>query len=129
MRLIYIAGPFNAGHGRSIEDNCRAAEALAGDLVLGYPRSVHPVVPHSLGRVLFGHQEEAEAYEGTLELMRRCDAVLLTEAWEQSKGATAERGEAHRRGLPVFEESDLYSKAGEEPRFFAWLRSVGEDIS
>lgn len=124
MRLIYIAGPFNTRKGVPTEWNVRLMEDLARQLVETYPE-VHPVVPHSLGRVLFGYQSEAAAYAGTMELMRRCDAVVMQEAWEESRGATAEREEAQRRGLPVFEERDCFSEEGEEPRFFRWLQEQG----
>lgn len=121
MRLIYIAGPFNARKGVPVEQNVRFVEDLARALVSTYP-DVQPVVPHSLGRVLFGYQEEAAAYAGTLELMRRCDAVVMQEAWEGSKGSCLERADALAQGLPVFEERDCFSDKGEEPRFFRWLQ-------
>lgn len=34
--------------------------------------------------------------------MRRCDAVLMVAGWESSVGATNERDEALRLGMPVF---------------------------
>lgn len=121
MKLIYIAGPFNSRPGVPMEANVRLAEELARALASTYDE-VQPVVPHSLGRVLFGYQDEHAAYAGTLELMRRCDAVVLGEAWEESKGATAEREEAQRLGLPVFEEHELFRELDAEPRFASWLR-------
>jgi len=59
-------------------------------------------VPHSLSRVLYGVQSESAAYEGTLALLRVCDAVLLLPNWEQSMGARVERCEAISRRMPVF---------------------------
>ena len=41
--------------------------------------------------------------EGTLELLRRCDAVFLIPGWEQSTGSRSELDEATRLGLPVFD--------------------------
>jgi hypothetical protein len=40
--------------------------------------------------------------EGTMELLRRCDAVVLVPNWRDSAGAQAEVAEAERLGLPVF---------------------------
>jgi hypothetical protein len=40
--------------------------------------------------------------DGMLELMRRCDALVMMPAWASSKGARAEKEEALRMGLPVF---------------------------
>ncbi len=39
---------------------------------------------------------------GDLEILKRCDAVLMTPDYERSSGARAERDEALRVGLPVF---------------------------
>jgi hypothetical protein len=39
---------------------------------------------------------------GTLELMRRCDAVILVHNWRDSAGSRAEVDEAKRLGIPVF---------------------------
>ena len=46
-------------------------------------------------------REPAWWYEGTAEVMRRCDAVLASRDWLRSKGAVAEVTEARRLGLPV----------------------------
>lgn len=113
MKLVYVAGPFNG----IVERNIREAEDLARRLVEMFPE-VQPVVPHSLSRVLFGVQTEERAYEGTLLLMSVCHAVLLTRRWRESYGATRERTEALRLGLPVFEEHEVFD--GSSP-FARWL--------
>ena len=40
--------------------------------------------------------------EGDLEMMKRCDAVLMVPGWEKSQGAMIEYKVAINRGLPVF---------------------------
>lgn len=113
MRLVYVAGPFNG----VVERNIREAEDLARRLVEAFP-GAQPVVPHSLGRVLFGVQSEERAYAGTLLLMSVCHALLLTRRWRESRGDTEERAEALRLGLPVFEEHEVF---GESSAFANWL--------
>ncbi len=117
--LIYIAAPFNATKDSTVEANIRAAEYLALQLVRYYP-AVQPVVPHSIGRVLFGVQAEDAAYKGTLALMRRCDAVLFSCQYQGSKGCEAERADAEARNQPIFDEQDLFNVAD---RFGHWLRT------
>lgn len=119
-KLIYIAGPFNARPCVTVEENIRAAEALACTLVRFFGSLVHPVVPHSTGRILFGVQTEPDAYAGTLALMRRCDAVMFRQGYEDSKGSMAERADAEKRQQPIFDERDLYSIA--DP-IGHWLRT------
>jgi hypothetical protein len=55
-----------------------------------------------MGRYLSGAAPDEVWLEGDLELMRRCDAVLLVPGWKQSSGTVAEVTEARRMGLPVF---------------------------
>lgn len=113
MKLIYVAGPFNG----TVERNIREVEDLARRLVAAFPEA-QPVVPHSLGRVLFGAQSEERAYAGTLLLMSVCHALLLTRRWRESRGATQERAEALRLGLPVFEEHEVFNGS---TAFETWL--------
>ena len=40
--------------------------------------------------------------EGDLEMLRRCDAVLVVPGWEKSSGTRAEIAEANACGIPVF---------------------------
>lgn len=100
MKLIYIAGPFRGSNQWQIAENVHRAMELASQAVeLG----VMPVCPHGMTRDFHGHGDDELWLEGTMELMRRCDAVLLTPDWRRSTGATLERQEALRLGLPVFD--------------------------
>lgn len=85
MKLIYIAGPFTPRYA-SVEHNIRRAEALAVDLVRVYGGKVHPVVPHSAGRVLFGVQSEEDAIAGTLELQGAA-AKIIAALWQLTADA------------------------------------------
>lgn len=110
IRLVYIAGPFRGSHAWEIECNIRRAETLA----LGVARmpGLFPVCPHTMGRYYSGAAPDEVWLEGDLELLRRCDAVLLVPGWERSSGTRAEVAEAHRLSIPVFEaimaSEDIY---------------------
>lgn len=101
---IYIAGPYRASTRNGIETNIDLAEEVSADIVrLG----CMPVTPHSLTR----NQDVADAshddvfwLDATLELMRRCDAVMLVPGWQDSAGTRGEVTEAKRLGIKVFEE-------------------------
>ena len=99
MRAVYIAGPFRGVNAWTIEQNIHRAEALAAQVCrLG----VLAVCPHTMFRNFQGLLQDAFFLDATLELMRRCDAVVLTDDWEQSGGARCEVVEAGLQGLPVF---------------------------
>lgn len=73
-----------------------------------------PLCPHANTRPYFVDGQAPEFWlDGTLELMRRCDAILLMQNWLASAGSRAERDEAKRLGIPVFESTLALA---------AWLR-------
>ena len=98
MKLIYIAAPYSDDPEKNTEIARAAADRIKAD------GRAFPVTPHLLG----GHGEPEYMYAGTLELMRRCDAVLALPRWDQSRGALAEVRAADRAQQPVFyDEAEL----------------------
>lgn len=103
MKLIYIAGPFSAENDIEIEANIIRAERL-GEAVR--QAGAFPVIPHANGRAFKHLGTYTYWIEGTLELMKRCDAVILVPGWHTSKGTHGEVAEANARFQPVFETVD-----------------------
>lgn len=100
MKLVYIAGPLSGADHWEIQQNVRRAAEVGFRVAKA---GAHPVIPHTNTGALFVGTLTPEFWcEGTLELMRRCDAVVLAPGWMDSAGALAEREEAKRMGLPVF---------------------------
>ena len=98
---IYIAGPYRAPNAWEVEQNIRAAEAVAIEVAkLG----AYPQCPHTNTRGYFEHVQADPNFwlEATLEMMRRCDGVFMMETWRQSSGARAEHEEAKRLKKPIF---------------------------
>lgn len=110
MKVIYIAGPFrsiNEATGKSdawgVQQNVMKAMTLALEVwKLGHAA----LCPHS--NAMFFQDahgcEDRVWLEGDLELLRRCDGVLLIDNWARSSGARAEKAYAKSIGLPVFME-------------------------
>ena len=122
MKLVYIAGPFaptrkqreNGADGvmweparlRAIRENISNATVLA----VRVAGSGHmPVCPHSnTGDPAFLALQTPEWwYAATLEMMRRCDAIALTDDWQESDGACREVIEAHELGLTLWADGEL----------------------
>jgi hypothetical protein len=101
MLMVYVAGPFSAPTREGVELNIRKAVAVGLDVA---KIGAFPVIPHA--NTAHPDFEKLQPYtfwiDGTLELMRRCDAVLMVPGWESSKGATKERLEALAMFKPVF---------------------------
>lgn len=99
MKVIYIAGKYRGPNAWAVEQNIRAAEDVA---VQVWAAGHAALCPHANSRHMEGVTTDANFLAGTLEMMRRCDAVLLVPGWEASVGTRAEVAEAERLGLPVF---------------------------
>jgi len=100
MRLAYIAGPFRAKNAWEIECNIRRAETLSLEVwnVPGWCA----ICPHTNTRFFQGAAPDEVWLQGDLEILRRCDGVVLTKDWLRSSGARAEVKEAIRCGIPIY---------------------------
>jgi hypothetical protein len=99
VKVVYVAGPFRGPTPWDVAENVRQAERLGLEVArLG----AMPLIPHA-NTSLFDGQLSAKFWlDGTLELLRRSDAMILTPDWEQSSGARAEFKDALERRQPVF---------------------------
>lgn len=98
MPVVYVAGPFRAKDGWMIAENVHRAEA-AGRRIASI--GAMPLVPHAIGAKMHGTESDAFWLEGTKELLRRCDFVLVLPGYENSQGSIGEIAEAERCEIPV----------------------------
>lgn len=112
MKVIYVAGPFRSasqyvpGHQDAwgIQSNVMRAMGLALEV---WRMGAVAVCPHA-NTMFFQNAAQDDVWlDGDIELMRRCDAVLMTPDWERSSGARKERDIALAEGLPVFYDIDV----------------------
>jgi hypothetical protein len=96
--VVYVAGPFGAPTPWGVELNVRLAEEVALKVALvGH----YPLCPHAMYRNYDGTRPYEFWIAATLELLKRCDSVLLVDGWERSRGAIGERDYAIAHGMPV----------------------------
>lgn len=101
MKVVYIAGPFRGPTPWDVEQNIRRAEELA--LAVAEVGAM-PLCPHTMTRYFDKQCNDSFWIEGTMELLRRCDAIIMTENWERSSGARGEYTEAQKLNFPIFHE-------------------------
>lgn len=121
MKVIYIAGKYRGPNAWAIEQNIRAAEDVAAQV---WAAGHAALCPHANSRHMEGVTTDENFLAGTLEMMRRCDAVLLVPGWENSEGACAEVAEAHRLGIPVFGEDTALVDKGSHALHAEALRAL-----
>jgi len=104
MKLLYISGPFSDPdpiHG--IERNITRASEIALE---AWRKGWAVICPHK-NTSGFQHTEIPwETWmEGDIEIVRRCDAILMIPGWLNSRGAMLERMEARNAGklVPVYD--------------------------
>lgn len=120
MNVVFISGPYRSASGYvagrqdafGIASNVHRAMALALDV---WRLGAVALCPHANTADLDGSAPDELWLAGDLELLRRCDAVIMTPDWETSSGARAEHTFAETHGLPIF--YDLAALEG-------WLRQT-----
>lgn len=122
MKLIYIAGPYRPytcadGTWVGTPMNIRNAEVTAVNLVNAFGRyGLFPVVPHLNTRDFENQVEQNDDQyflDGTMALLERCDAVLLTmpDADVVSVGTKAEVHRAYQLGIQVYRSFESLHRA------------------
>lgn len=96
--LIYIAGPYRAPDAWRINRNVHRAECVA---TLVWEAGHYALCPHANTRHGSGNVTDDQYLAGTMEMMRRCDAVLVLQNSTDSAGTRDEIIEAQALGIPV----------------------------
>ena len=99
MKVIYVAGPFRAPSAWAIEQNVRRAEEWGLRVA---EIGAMPLIPHANTRFFQGLLPDEFFLDGTRELLRRCDGILMTPGWEESSGSRGELDEAMLLKIPFF---------------------------
>jgi hypothetical protein len=99
VKVVYVAGPFRGPDSWAIEQNIRRAEELALEV---WKCGAAAICPHTNTRFYQGAAPDEVWLEGDLEMLARCDAMLVVPNWHKSEGTKAEIARAESRGIPVF---------------------------
>ena len=101
LPIIYIAGPYRAKTKEAVDLNIAVARRIG---IAAIKRGWMPLIPHSNTGNMEHLVERPDSFwlEGTMELMLRCDAVLLCPGWMESLGTIAEIDKAKKEGIPVY---------------------------
>jgi len=105
MKLLFVAGPYRSNTIRGIVKNIRKAEKVA----LKYWRKGYVVIcPHKNTSLLDGAATDEVWLNGGLEILKRCDGIVMMKGWEKSSGSIAELKLAKELKLEIiYEKSNI----------------------
>jgi len=102
MKVAYIAGPYRGKTESDVVANIRHAEKYA----IKYWQMGYAVIcPHKNTALFGGLAPDAVWLEGDLELLSRCDVVVMIPGWRGSSGAMAEEAFARRLDREIIYET------------------------
>lgn len=112
--LVYVSGPYTASTPEQLARNIEMAKQ-AGLKVRAL--GLVPIVPHL---AILNDDPKVFTYDNAmaecLEILDRCDAVLMMEGWRESHGAQRECSVALRAGILVFFSLAELCQANQEIR-------------
>lgn len=102
MKVAYISGPYRSDSLEGVIGNIARARAVA----LKYWKLGYAVICPHLNTALFdGACPDSVWLEGDIEILKRCDVIVMMVGYEKSKGAKAELAAAKAVGLEVIFEA------------------------
>jgi len=99
MRLAYIAMPYRAATTWEIHQNIEAARRLA--MKYWRTRMLAVICPHSNTAHFDCQMEDSVFLVGDLEMLKRCDVVVMGPRWKRSPGAIIEHDTAKECGIEI----------------------------
>ena len=103
MKAIYVAGPFRASSVWEMEANIRRAEEVALEV---WRKGYAAICPHAMTRFYQGALPDETWLDGDLEILSRCDGVLMVGEWWRSVGSRREQETAIRLEIPLYYSLD-----------------------
>jgi hypothetical protein len=111
--LVFVSGAYRSSEQYGVDNNIEAARKVGIAL---WEAGHTAFVPH----LNTAHFEvdckvtDADYLTGDLNILSRCDAVVMVPGWETSKGSVAEREYATKNDIPVYEYPVLPALNGTE---------------
>ena len=99
MKIAYVGGPYNADSIYNVVQNIRRAEFVALSLwKMGYA----VICPHKNSSLLDGECPRQTWIDGDLEILQRCDLLVVLPNYEDSSGTRDEISQAGVSDIPIF---------------------------
>ena len=108
MKLIYVAGKHTADTHSGIGDNIRKAETLSIKLFnknwsvfTPHKNTAHYEIYDAVSHLDFDFWMKVD-----IEVLSRCDAIIMLKNWQNSRGSKVEHEYAQKHNIRIFYEED-----------------------
>lgn len=108
-QLIFVCGPYRADTDNERHDNIEAARKVAVEV---WRKGHYALCPHKNSEFMSGVCDEQQFLDGSLEMLRRCDAVIMVGGWRNSEGSRLEFAHAAGRHLALYHSIDDVPEVG-----------------
>ena len=105
MKVAYIAGPYRSDTISGVVENIRKAEKVA---IKYWKKGYAVICPHKNTALLDGVCDDNVWLKGDIEILKRCDVIVMMEGWETSSGALAELVFAKTNGIEYIYDRDKF---------------------
>jgi nucleoside 2-deoxyribosyltransferase len=122
MSVLYIAGPYRADTRDGIEANIQAAREVATAV---WEAGHVAICPH-LNTAHFNEYDHV--LDGYIDVLSRCDGLVLVPNSENSRGTQAEWLYATRQGIPVYDADSIPAAHPTEQRCPQQVQAFRETV-
>ena len=107
--IMFISGPYRGDNEWEVTKNIRNAELVA----LKYWKKGYVVIcPHKNSSYFGGELPDERWLKGDLEILSRCDGIVMMRNWKDSEGAMEEWQYAKSHGMNII--YDVYTPERQE---------------
>ena len=99
MKVVYLASPYSADNDWQKYQNIQNAHLVAKWI---WANGIVCISPVSNSAWMEGDIDEQVFIDGDIEILKRCDAVFLSNNWENSNGCNGECDYAKKNNIPIF---------------------------
>jgi hypothetical protein len=98
LKIAYIAGAYRSETISGTVKNIRAAEYVA---IKYWKKGYAVICPHKNTALFDGLMPDKTWLDGDIEILKRCDVIVMMQGWEDSTGSKAEHFFALRNGIEI----------------------------
>jgi dienelactone hydrolase len=108
VKVVYVAGAYRAKDIATTVKNIEKARRVAATL---WRQGYAVICPHSNSGLMDSNDIPEQTWlDGYLEILSRCDMLVVVPGWEQSQGTRGEIDFAQKHNIPIVEWGDKLSE-------------------